>query len=268
MSQTQIDRINTIVQLTRSEVEKKLNIAQLESMSEQWYEDKIQRYHSNGAALIDQFERNAIYFVEATGSTCLFIARYLVEGEPKVSTIEQIQNIAQYVGMELPRKTVKPQIEQYLWGLIDDEPETFSDYDWTRIRNMRNDCLEKNDPEFYSDYIDEIASICKIFKVATVIADNIYMQFLNTPQYGMIASELNINEVFQLVWDDVSSSGGMIMGFVYHTAIIKSIAEEHFLRGKSREEIMETYSMFISRKQFKDMIQIYKANPAQFQNKP
>lgn len=140
---------------------------------EGWITSKKQNY--SGSGYMEQLEKNAIYFAEATGMTEGAILRLLCEGEPKPKTEEEIQVYIQYIGGTVPREQLHSPIWAYIRGYEQQKPRQVSRVDWYKVRQIRASGNTK-------EYLKELELLCRIYRIATGFADILLAGMFHMPQ--------------------------------------------------------------------------------------
>lgn len=141
-----------------------------------------------GGQYLEQLEKNAVYFVEATGSTKIAIAQYLKYGTPDDLAYSEINQYVEYIGKVVPQKEVHAPLLAFLRGYLPQQPDQLSTWDWHRIKNMR-------ETKSSSDYVKELEIICWLNQVATTLADACLSVILHNPNTQGSARLLELHHV-------------------------------------------------------------------------
>lgn len=127
-----------------------------------WFDSKLKAYPSDHE-LLPQFERNYVYFAEATGTTVWMSMKLLVTGKPEIQQ-DQIDYFMNKVGKTVPSEKVNDTLN-FLHGYSSSpHKETLAKVSWQQLRHLR----ETLDSSQYLAYVAGEALVCFM---ATILAD-------------------------------------------------------------------------------------------------
>ncbi len=161
----------------------------LKKESERWLISKRKTY--SGDAYLDQLEKNAVYFVEATASSKRAIAQYFQEGKPQIKR-DEIPSYVHYISVEIPKTEINDKLVAFIRGYIAEKPHQLSTTDWYKIRYLKQKAPQK-------DYIKDLELTCRIYQAATILADMYLVTVLENPQSAGSCSNLSFAEVFGVI---------------------------------------------------------------------
>jgi hypothetical protein len=161
-----------------------------------WFRSKLENYQ--GAERLSQFERNFVYFAEATGCSIAYAMNVLKTGEPDV-TEDKVDKFIEYVGKALPQQHIEP-ILNFLHGSSDSlQCRPFAKVDWRQIRKLRATAS-------IQEYFTYVASESVPFYMATILADMHLQVYLLDPRLKESCSMLSNGIISDTLYGQIMKS--------------------------------------------------------------
>lgn len=177
-----------------------------DEQSLRWLEGK--QRHFSGDDYLNELEKGAVFFAEATGSLQRAATRYLHAGEPSLEA-DKITAFVQHVERKVPLNTVYRPVLAYVRAQQADAPQQYSTWDWGRLRARRLFGVD-------AAYTRDLEMICRNFQTTTTVANMYLTMVLNTPELAGACAGMPVRWVFEVVANKIQtwtnySIGAMVL---------------------------------------------------------